>query len=269
MGSYETLSFVQVGLAAVLILLNGAVSVALRLGMEKSLAIASVRTVTQLLLIGLVLEWVFQFERWYVVLGLGCVMTIMAGVTASGRSQRTYPGLRLDSIVSIWVSAWLVTGYALLAVLSGIDKWYQPQYAIPFLGMVLGNTLTGVAIGLNAFTDSLSTKRELVESELALGATRWEAAREPIRNSVRTGMIPIVNSMMVVGIVSLPGMMTGQLVSGMDPMEAVKYQIVIMFLIASSTALGTVLSVLFAFRRLFNSQHQFCFQLLVRRSKKS
>src|SRR5262249_41040691 len=115
---------------------------------------------------------------------------------------------------------------------------------------------------LNRLEDELVARRDLVETSLALGATSWEAARGPIRQAVRTGMIPMINSMMVTGIVSLPGMMTGQLLSGVSPLEAVKYQIVILFLIASGTALGTVSVVLLSFRKLFNHHHQFEFRLI-------
>jgi putative ABC transport system permease protein len=255
--NYVELTYTQVALAALLIVINGAISVALRLGLERSLLWASMRTVVQLLLVGLVLEWVFRLDRWYVVLSLATLMTLIAGVTAASRNERRYPGMWLNTVISIWASAWLVTAFALFVVLQGIEKWYQPQYAIPLLGMVLGNTLNGVSVGLSTFTESLVTRREQVETQLALGATRWEAAREPAQHAVRTGMIPIINSMLVVGVVSLPGMMTGQLISGMDPIEAVKYQIVIMFLIASATALGTVVIVMLSFLRLFNKDHQF------------
>jgi len=257
MNGYVELTYGQVALAALLIVVNGAISIVFRLRMEKMLAIASLRTVVQLLLVGLVLEWVFRVERWYVVVGLGLVMTIIAGVTAANRNARRYPGIWLNTIVSLSASAWIVTSFALFAVLQGVDRWYQPQYAIPLLGMVLGNTLNGVSVGLNTFTESLVTRRGDVEAQLALGATRWEAARDPVQQAIRTGMIPIINSMMIVGIVSLPGMMTGQLVSGMAPIQAVKYQIVIMFLVASATALGTVGVVLLSFLRLFNAEHQF------------
>jgi putative ABC transport system permease protein len=257
MSGYVELTYGQVGLAALLIVVNGAISLALRLRMERSLLIASVRTVVQLVLVGLVLEWVFRLERWYIVVGLGALMTLIAGVTAAGRNERRYPGMWLNTILSVWAGAWIVTAYALFAVMQGTDPWYRPQYAIPLLGMVLGNTLNGISVGLNTFTEALVTRRDQVESLLALGATRWEAAQAPLQHAVRTGMIPIINSMMVVGIVSLPGMMTGQLVSGMAPIEAVKYQIVIMFLIASATGLGTVGVVLLSFLRLFNVDHQF------------
>jgi len=131
--------------------------------------------------------------------------------------------------------------------------------------MVLGNILNGITLGLNSFTESLVNRRDYIESMLSAGATRWEAALEPIRDAIRTGMTPILNAMMIVGLVSLPGMMTGQLVSGMDPMQTVKYQIVIMFLIAAATALGTVGVVVLTFLKLFNKDHQFLGNRIVSR----
>src|SRR5262249_2564625 len=148
-------------------------------------------------------------------------------------------------------------GSIALFVIVPVRPWYSPQHAIPLLGMILGNTLSGISLGLDRLGGELRARRTRVETLLALGATRWEAAREPIRHAVRTGMIPILNGMMVVGIVSLPGMMTGQLLAGIAPIHAVKYQIVIMFLIASGTALGVVAAVLLTYRRLFNEHHQF------------
>lgn len=257
MDGYVELTWWQVSLTAILIVVNGVISVALRLKMERILLIASARTVIQLLLVGFVLEWVFRFDQWYIVMGLACVMTLIAGITAATRNQRKYPGIWLNTIVSVWTSAWIVTAFVLFAVLRDGENWYQPQYAIPLLGMVLGNTLNGISVGLNTFTDTLDTRRGEIETQLALGATRWEASRSSVQHAIRTGMIPIINSMMVVGIVSLPGMMTGQLIAGMDPIQAVKYQIIIMFLIASATALGTVGVVVLSFLRLFNADHQF------------
>ncbi len=102
------------------------------------------------------------------------------------------------------------------------------------------------------------TAAALIEGRLALGATRWEAAHPLIVASLNTGMIPTINSMMVMGIVSLPGMMTGQMLAGAAPAAAVRYQIVIMFMIAATTALGTLAVILLAYRRLFNRRHQLC-----------
>ena len=257
MTTYVELTYWQVGLAALLIGVNAAVSILLQLRIEKTLAIASIRTVAQLLLIGLVLEWVFRLDQWYIVLGLAALMTLIAGITAVGRSDRHYRGMTWNTIISVWVSTWLITAYVMFIVIQRADRWYQPQYVIPLLGMALGNTLNGISLGLKTLLDSFVSRRTQVETLLALGATRWESARRPVGHAVRTGMIPIINSMMVVGIVSLPGMMTGQLVSGMNPLQAVKYQTVIMFMVASTTALGTVGIVLLSYRQVFNRNHQF------------
>jgi putative ABC transport system permease protein len=258
---YLAISYLQVALATSLILINGALSAVLRLGLGRRLLLAALCCVVQLLLIGLVLEWVFRVNRWYVVVALMVLMTVVAGVSAIRRTHVRYPGIWVSSIVSVWASAWLMAAIALFAVVP-VKPWYSPQFAIPFLGMILGNTLNGISLGLDRLGGELATRRDHVEALLALGATRWEAARQPIRSAVRTGMIPIINAMMVVGIVSLPGMMTGQLLAGVSPIQAVRYQIVILFLIASGTALGTVSVILLSYRRLFNEQHQFRYALL-------
>ena len=134
---------------------------------------------------------------------------------------------------------------------------------------MLGNSLNGVSLGLERLGEELASKRATIDGLLALGASRREAAAEPVRTAIRTGLVPITNSMMVVGIVSLPGMMTGQLLAGASPVEAVKYQIVIMFFIATATAIGTITVVLLAFRRLFNASHQFLHSRLASRDDPS
>jgi putative ABC transport system permease protein len=268
MSGYENLSLFDLALAAMLIVVNGALSVALNLGLERKLLIAAARTVVQLLLIGYVLGWVFTFARWYIVLPLMALMTVIAGLAASGRGRRTYAGQRVDSIVSIWGSAWIIGAFGLFVVIR-IHPWYEPQYAIPILGMILGNTLTGVSLGIERMTEELTAGRAAVEMSLALGATRWEAAQGPARQAVRAGMIPTLNQMAVVGLVSLPGMMTGQVLAGQSPLQAVRYQIVIMFLIAAASALGVVGAVVLTYRRLFSPDHRFmASQLVERRTKK-
>jgi len=192
-------------------------------------------------------------------------MTLVAGTSAAGRGKRTYAGQRLDSVASVWVSSWLVTAIGLFAVIR-IDPWYEPQYAIPILGMILGNTLTGVSLGMERMTQELTTGRGTIEMILALGGTRWEAAQGATRQAVRAGMMPTLNQMTVVGIVSLPGMMTGQVLAGENPEDAVRYQIVIMFLIAAASALGTVGAVLLTYRRLFSADHRFLLHKLAART---
>ena len=260
----QNLSLWDVAIAALLIVVNGAVSVALKLDLERKLAWAAVRTVVQLLAIGYVLGWVFQFDRWFVVLPLMVLMTLIAGFAGAQRGALTYAGQRRDSVVSIWVSSCLVAAVGLFVVIR-IHPWYEPQYAIPILGMILGNTLTGVSLSIERMTEELTARRDRVDMALALGAARWEAAQGPARQAVRAGMIPTLNQMAVVGVVSLPGMMTGQVLAGQSPLQAVRYQIVIMFLIAASSALGTVGAVLLTYRRLFSADHRFLASRLVER----
>lgn len=266
--NYQSLSAADMAIAASLIVLNGVLSIALRLGLERRLLWASVRTVVQLLAVGYVLGWVFAFAYWYVVLPLMALMTLVAGLSAANSGKRSYAGQRLDSLLSVWGSSWLVAAIGLFTVIR-IHPWYEPQYAIPILGMILGNTLTGVALGMERMTHELTTNRATVEMVLALGGSRWEAAQGPIRQAVRAGMLPTLNQMTVVGIVSLPGMMTGQVLAGQSPLEAVRYQIVIMFLIAAASALGTVGAVLLMYRRLFSAQHRFLSHRLFDRRRAS
>lgn len=262
--SYLELSGWQVAAAAALIAVNGLISLLLHLKLGRRLLLASIRTVLQLLLIGYVLRAVFELDVWWLVLTVLAVMTTIAGVAAVRRTEYRYRGVWVNSIVSVWCSSWLVTAIALTVIVQA-RPWYQPQYSIPLLGMILGNTLNGISLGLDRLGKELLSTRPEVEALLCLGATRWEAARRPIQQAVRTGMVPIINSMSVVGIVSLPGMMTGQLLAGVEPLQAVKYQIVIMFLIASGTALGLVGVVLLSYRALFNQKHQFLYSLLLQR----
>ena len=152
-------------------------------------------------------------------------------------------------------SSALVTGLAVTGLIQP-QPWYNPQYLIPLLGMVLGNTLNGLSLGLDRFMEGLRSGRDQVETDLALGATRWEACQSVVRDAIRLAMIPTINSMMVMGLVSLPGMMTGQILQGAAPAAAVRYQIVILFMMASATALGVFGVVGLAYGRLTSADHQ-------------
>jgi len=245
----------HLALSAGFVLAAGAVSLALRLGLEQKLLVASLRTVAQLLLVGYVLGWVFTLDSPWLVLGLLSIMIAAAARAAVRRSSRTYAGAQTGAFAVLAVTG-LVTTVGATQLVIGVEPWWRPQYIVPLLGMVLGNGLTGMSLCLDELTRSLDEGRAKVESDLALGATRWEAARGPLREAIRRGMIPILNSMMVVGIVSLPGMMTGQILQGADPSAAVRYQIVIMFMLAGATAFGCMLLALWSYSRLFDDAHR-------------
>lgn len=245
----------HLALSAIFVVAAGALSIALSLGIAKRLAIASVRTVVQLLLLGYVLEWVFALRAPFVVLVLTTAMIALASRAAVQRSTRRYRGVHLIAFGMLAVTG-LTTTLGATQLVIGVEPWWRPQYLVPLLGMVLGSGLTGISLCLDDLLASLAEQRDRVEAELALGATRWEAARTPVRQAIRRGMIPMINAMTVVGIVSLPGMMTGQILEGADPLRAVRYQIVIMFMLAGATAFGCMLLALATYRRLFNARHQ-------------
>lgn len=253
--NYIPISNGQLVLAAALILINIGLSVALQLGLAKSLGIATIRMVVQLLLVGYILSWVFALDNPWLILLVALTMIAIAGNASVNRTRRRFPYVYWHSLLSILASSALVTGLLVEGIIQ-IDPWYDPQYVIPLLGMVLGNTLTGTSLALDRFMEDLVRRRSQIESLLALGATCWEAAHETIKEALRTGMIPTINSMMVLGLVSLPGMMTGQMLAGVNPADAVRYQIVIFFTIAAGTALACMGIVMLAFRVLFSPEHQ-------------
>ena len=249
------LSVVDLAVATALVLVAGGVSIALRLGLEKRLAVATLRTIVQLLLLGQLLSWVFGHPGPWITLAWLAVMIVAASRAAVDRVERRYAGAHLDAFITLALTGLTIT-FVVTQVVVGVEPWYDARYVIPLLGMVLGNSLTGISLALDHLLESLDRDRDAVETELALGATRWEAARGPVSAAVKRGMVPILNSMTVVGIVSLPGMMTGQILAGSDPMEAVGYQLVVMFMIAASTSLGGIAVALLTYRRMFDSDHR-------------
>ncbi len=254
--SASSISLGQLALASLLLVVALGLSVGLRLGLTRGLAVAATRMVVQLLLVGLVLDWVFSTDSAVIVLALAVGMALLAGHAAVRRTSRRFPGIYLDALASVLGASFVVTGAGVLGVLR-TDPWYDPQYVIPLHGMLLGNALTGISLSLDRFMDGASRGRGLVDARLALGATRWEAARPLVRDAVRTGLVPITNSMAVMGVVSLPGMMTGQILAGAPPAQAVRYQILIVFMIAACVALAALAVVGLAYRRLFTADHRF------------
>ena len=136
------------------------------------------------------------------------------------------------------------------------EPWYDARVALPLMGMILGNTMTGVALGVDRLLTAAVDTRVSIEARLALGHDRAEALGGVVREALRSGLIPTINSMSAIGVVFIPGMMTGQILAGVAPMEAVKYQLLIMFLIAGGTAFGVLGAVLIGSRRLSDSRHR-------------
>jgi putative ABC transport system permease protein len=251
------LAYFDLALAAILVFLLGVSSIYLQLGIAKTLAIAALRTTVQLLLIGLILKILFANSNPYFMALIALVMLTVASREVLARQQRRFKGWWSFAIggSSMFLSAFSVALLALTLIITA-DPWYAPQYAIPLLGMLLGNTMNGVSLGLERLTTSAWQMREVIDQRLALGQTRQKALSEIRKESIRAGMIPIMNAMATAGLVNLPGMMTGQIIAGAAPQQAVKYQILIMFLIAAGTGFGVIAAVSFAARRLFDERQR-------------
>ena len=247
----------DLGLAALLVLLLSATSYYARLAISRPLLLGGLRTAVQLVLIGVVLEALFVSSRlrWVVLMAL--VMLLFAGREVLARQQRRFTGWWGYGLgtSAMFVSSFAVTVLALVAIIQPVP-WYRPQYAIPLLGMLLGNTMSGVALALERLTQGAWQQRTIIEGRLLLGQ-RWREAIGPVRReAMRSGMIPTISGMATAGVVSLPGMMTGQILAGVSPIQAVKYQILVIFLIAAGTGFGTQLAVSVGSRRLFDERER-------------
>jgi len=247
----------DLALAALLVLALVPLSLRLRLEIARPLLIAALRTTVQLLLVGLVLKAVFANVHLLWIGAISLLMLLLAGREVMARQRRRLAGWWGFGVgtLSMFVSSFAVTLLALIVVI-GPQPWYQPQYAIPLLGMLLGNTMNGIAIAMDRLTQEAWQQRAVIEGRLMLGQDWSRAIGDIRRDSMRGGLIPIINAMAAAGIVSLPGMMTGQILAGSPPVEAVKYQILIMFLIAAGTGFGTVGAVWAGSWRLFDERQR-------------
>jgi putative ABC transport system permease protein len=223
-------------LAAVLVLLSAAASMALQLDVHRQLLWSATRMVVQLLLVALVLRWVFGLASPGLTLAIVLLMILAAArETAVRPAQRLKRGgnYRIAALV-IGVSSMATVVLALFTAIRP-EPWYEPRYAIPLMGIVLGSVLNSASLGLDSFFDGVTGGRAIIEARLALGQPMRVALGPLVRSSIRRGMIPIVNQMSAAGIITLPGIMTGQLLAGMDPLDAVKYQILLLFLLTGAS----------------------------------
>ncbi|WGS17358.1 MULTISPECIES: iron export ABC transporter permease subunit FetB [unclassified Bradyrhizobium] len=255
--SYIQLSYGDLILPALLVVMNGALSLALHLKLERQLAFASVRMVIQLVLVGYVLTFLFAAVSPLWTALAAFIMVLFASREIVARQRRRLEGLWTYGLGAgcTLLAAGIVTTFSLLTQLRP-EPWYHPRYALPLLGMILGNTMTGVSLGLDVLVSGVVRERAAVESCLALGGTRYQALLPVIRDALRTGFMPTINGMAAIGLVSLPGMMTGQILAGVEPVDAVKYQLLIMFLIAGGTGLGTLAAVIGGGRLVTDHRHR-------------
>ncbi len=152
---------------------------------------------------------------------------------------------------------WTHGTLAVTELIIRVHPWYNPQYVLPIAGMVLGNSMTGISLALERLFGDLGRRSDEVRMLLALGASPWEASLPSIRAALTAGLIPTINAMNAVGIVSIPGMMTGQIIAGANPGKAARYQIVVMLMLSAATAIGSMMAVALAYHKSFDREARF------------
>jgi putative ABC transport system permease protein len=249
------LSVWQIALAFGLVLIVIAVSLYQSLGLERDLAIGSLRSVVQLYGVGFVLAAVFAAARWYWVVLVLAIMTVAATQAAVSHLGRPLKGAGWIAATSLGLSTAATLTYV-VSVVVRVRPWWEPQYIIPIAGMILGNSMTSAALAGDRLQGDLRARADEVEARLALGFSGAEAVQPMVRAALRAAMIPTVNGMMTVGLVQLPGMMTGQILAGSSPLLAIRYQIVVVFMLAAGTAVGSLLFVRLAAQRYLTPAQQ-------------
>lgn len=253
-----TLSTLNLALAALLVIVLAAFSWFAQWGVQRSLLIATVRTIVQLSCIGFLLTLLFNDLAAIWLIPIVALMILLAGREVMVRQKYRLAGnlgAYFIGLAAMSLSSITITLYGLLVAVQH-DPWYEPQYAIPLLGMVLGNTMTGISLAMDRLNQMVLDHHAQIEQQLMLAYAPAQAIRQFRNEAARAGMIPIINAMSAAGIISLPGMMTGQILSGTPPIEAVKYQLLIMFMIVGATGIGILLALHLSVGRYFDDRQR-------------
>ena len=228
------------------------ISELMHMGIGKTLMWSSCRALVQLCAMGFIIGYVIRSNSVWMVFALMAVMLVAAVQIVMSRARGIPKGLAGPIFLSLVITMLLVT-----ELIVRPHPWYAPQLVVPLTGMLLGNTVTALAVGLSRFYESMEERRDEVDMMLALGATPWESARPSIVSSIRLGLLPTTASLASSGIVTIPGMMAGQVIAGGDPLNAAKYQFVVLDAIAALTLLADGLIMVMIYRTCFTADDQY------------
>jgi len=249
------IGWLQLTLATGFMLVTGMISILLALGLTRDLLISTLRTYLQLLLLGYVLNWIFAINTAQVVVGVLAFMLLIAVQILLQRVNVNIaiPILFANTLIAITLSSTVVT-FTVTGAIIQVSPWYEARYVLAMGGMIIGNSMNGIAVALERLFDDMRKRRAEITQILALGGTPWEAALPSIRTALAAGLTPTINSMNAVGLVFIPGMMTGQLLAGADPIQAAKYQIIVMLMLSAATTLGAMCGVFLLYGKMFDKE---------------
>jgi len=246
----------QVAAAYIFVLIVLAIVKARKIGKEKEIILSSIRMTLQLILAGYLLMLVIENPNPWITLGVIALMEVFAIMTIINKFKKKLSG-SMKKVIALSMSAGTIAPLLFfLFVVVQIEPWYAPQYFIPIAGMLVGNSMTGISLGVKTLIEGMTTQKALVEEALILGATPKSATKHIIDSTFDAAIMPTINSMIGMGIVFLPGMMTGQILSGISPITAIAYQIAIMLGILGAVALSTILMLHLGYRTFFNREAQ-------------
>lgn len=223
---------------------------------EKEILISTLRMTIQLVLTGYILIYIFENPSPIFTILIICLMEIFAIYNIFKRSKVDLSKQLKKSIAISMIFGTLVSLFYFLFIVIGIFPWYNPRYFIPIGGMFIGNTMTGISLGTSRLVDGMHSQKHIIESSLMLGATPKMASKKIVDNTFDAAILPTINSMVGMGIVFLPGMMTGQILSGTSPVTAIGYQIAIMLGVLGSVSLSVILFVNLGYKTFFNEESQ-------------
>lgn len=254
MSNVIVLNLWQFGAVYLLLLLVLAIMKKCKINQTKLLVIGSIRMTLQLILAGLVLTYIFKNPHPIFVLLYLTAMMAMSVHTVLSRNKGINRNFQIIVALSLILTGLFVILFFILGVV-GVS-FFNPQYTIPISGMIMGNAMTGVSLGLKTFHENLKTQKPKIDTLLNMGATPKSILLPFVNKSLETALLPTLNSMLGMGIISLPGMMTGQILSGTLPTTAILYQIAIMIAITSVVCLAVFCSLYLGYRTLYNAKNQ-------------
>ncbi|MFN2616385.1 MAG: iron export ABC transporter permease subunit FetB [Thermoleophilaceae bacterium] len=251
MSSTVHISVGEVAATLVLVAIAAAVSLWRRAELEADLGLAVLRSFLQLTAVGYVIQAIFDSDSLWLVAALLGVMVAFGTVTANRRA-RGVPGALVPIALALTAAAVVTLGLVLALGVFGA----KPRFLVPVGGMVIGNSMTSAAVALNRLADEVTGQARLIEATLALGATARQASAGLVTRSLRSGLIPLIDSTKTTGIVFFPGTMVGMLVAGAAPVDAVRLQLVLLWSLLGSVALAALVAVSLGYRGFFTPAHQ-------------
>lgn len=222
-----------------------------KLKLEREIVVGALRAVIQLIIVGYILNYIFGLKSPLFTTLLLVFMTFNASYNCAKRGKEIKNALAIS-----FIGITLGTSITLFILIFSRAIKYEPYQIIPVGGMIISNSMVALGLCFKQMSTDFKNKREEVQTKLALGADIYTSSIEIIRDSIRTGMLPTIDSTKTLGIVSLPGMMTGLILAGTSPINAIKYQIMVTFMLLSTTSIASFVACYLAYKSFFNNRKQ-------------